>query len=389
MAAAAGCLALFLGWYALGHWEWASAPPNASSPAADPLASLNEPYAYPTLAEPVFDSESKEARMVRRLLDNPPRIPLNGPILCHALLLYRLDKTTITGLPTGEDIVRVLTRDQAATKLLGTNLLVPTRYGVRYLLAPDRLSPDGESHRDVMLSTFAEIGLPLSTTVDTGGESFTLRDLLRDSVETFNPHEKEIAWTANAYSLYMRRMKGWTTRDGERFTFDDLADSLLARNLSQESCGGTHIMMAITTLIRVDSETPVLSTSRRNALIQSLQIHVQSAIASQDKDGSWTLWWGKNNRVRPAYANAPSFKLLITGHLLQWLEYLPKDLQPPATVYHAAAEWLCDELPKLDPNHFDSQSFCPWTHGVCAVRNLVQHDKIAKEFKSAENRHDS
>jgi hypothetical protein len=258
---------------------------------------------------------------------------------------------------------------------LGRPLLVRTRYGVRYLLVPQDVVPDGESHRDVTLSIFADIGLPLSTSIETADGLFSVKDLLSDSLATFDPHEKEIAWTANAYCLYLHRPEGWQNRDGERFSFDNLSDELLNRDLSKESCGGTHILMAMTSLTRVNAQYNLLSPERAKAVQQRIRACVTAAIMSQAKDGSWTLNWDSTSKVRPAYMDALFLKVLVTGHLLEWMEYLPKDMQPPEEVYRRAADWLCIMLPQLQTGQFEVRFFCPWTHGVCAIRNLVSPAK--------------
>jgi hypothetical protein len=95
-----------------------------------------------------------------------------------------------------------------------------------------------------------------------------------------------------------------------------------------------------------------------------------TAVEAQAKEGYWTLGWDEPKSARPAHLDASSFRLLITGHLLEWMEYLPLDLQPDAEIYYRAGQWLCSELGRM-PRSLQVQEFCPWTHAVCSVRNLV------------------
>jgi hypothetical protein len=149
----------------------------------------------------------------------------------------------------------ILTHQAHAEKFFGESLLFQTRNGVRYRL-PSSGSPaneEGESHRDLFLATFAELGLPLSTPLNIATGSFTLRDLLRDSVANFDLQQQEIVWTAVAYCLYLPPQNRWQNRDEMWFTFDDLANELLHRPLREGTCGGAHLLFAMTFLARVDS----------------------------------------------------------------------------------------------------------------------------------------
>src|SRR5207302_3298465 len=100
--------------------------------------------------------------------------------------------------------------------------------------------PSMELHRDQTLAAFAELGLPLSFTLQGDGGTGTLRDVLDDSLANFHLGQKELAWTALAYALYLPPVKSWINRYGERFGFDQLVSEMLDRPLDAESCGGTH-----------------------------------------------------------------------------------------------------------------------------------------------------
>ena len=63
-------------------------------------------------------------------------------------------------------------------------------------------------------------------------------------------------------------------------------------------------------------------------------------------------------------------RFLATGHLLEWLELLPAELQPDAAVYRRAARWLCVLLGEK-PTVKTLLDFCPYVHAACAVRRLV------------------
>jgi hypothetical protein len=222
---------------------------------------------------------------------------------------------------------------------------------------------DGESHRDMWLAELAQLGLPLSTPLRAGEGTFTLRDVLIDSIANFTLQQEEIHWTAIAYCLYLPPQKAWRDRDGNVFAFDDLAKELLGRPLSRASCGGAHVLEAMTFLVRVDAEVPCLSTSSRQSILDRLRNVVSKAVTAQSHEGFWTAGWDTSE---PALHSS----LLVTGHVAECLQYLPRDLQPGAETYRRAAQWLCAELQRR-AGSFGDQEVCPWTHAVCSVRNLI------------------
>ena len=215
--------------------------------------------------------------------------------------------------------------------------------------------------------------MPLSTHINIEGKAFTLQLLLDDSIKTFDLKARELAWTAIAYASYLPPQNNWTNRDGKVFTFDDLARTLLETDIEQQSCGGAHILYALTLFLRVDSQKPCLSPQVRDQILRRLRDSVALLVRSQHSDGSWSLLWDEPTKLKPAYVNAKPLKLLVTGHMLEWMEYLPVDLQPKAIVYKRAADWLSGALNDLASQHpFPAIMFCPRTHAICALRNLIR-----------------
>src|SRR5207248_548404 len=144
--------------------------------------------------------------------------------------------------------------------------IVQTRTGARYL---DGTSAGAlrENHRDVFLATFAEAGVPLSTLLNTNlRSSVSLADVLRDSQANFDLAQPEIEWSAIAYALYSPNQAGWRDRDGNVFTFDQLARELLRRDLAKSSCSGAHLLLAMTYLVRVNDDAKCLSSDTREQL---------------------------------------------------------------------------------------------------------------------------
>jgi hypothetical protein len=204
---------------------------------------------------------------------------------------------------------------------------------------------------------------------------FALADLLRDSVENFHLQQQELPWTAVAYAVYLAPQRKWTNRYGESFTMDDMTNALMAVPLHRATCAGAHQLSALTAIMLADAFLPCLSAGVREALTDYLQQRVRDLVASQHKDGYWTVHWPAGANPQPGstrnYApDTQQTRLLATGHLLESLELLPSRLRPPSDVYRRAARWLCTALGQTEPIT-TLEGFCPCTHALCAIRGLT------------------
>jgi hypothetical protein len=285
------------------------------------------------------------------------------------------------GLPAASELVSALTGFGRAEVSIGERPFVVTRHGVRY-----RASGVGaiagnvrENHRDLFLATFAEQGLPLSTPLKVDSTTtLTIAALLNDSFATFDPKQSEIEWSAIAYALYAPSHRAsWSDNDGDQITFDQLTDALLDRDLAKSSCGGAHVLMAMTYLSRIDAELHLLSEAKRHALNERVSNCVRIVLSRQRDDGSWSNPWtpGVDDK-----AGSDFVRLLVSGHIVEWLEYLPAEVQPPSDTYKRAARWLIPQLNRIQHSPtFNSIGWtCPWTHAVCALEHLCAAGAISE-----------
>jgi len=312
--------------------------------------------------------------MLSRVFQEHPRLPPNVSYCCHLLRLYGLEPFRHPVFSSGSEVVSVLTDQALSKEFFGEPIFFRTRSGIRYQDPATQKERTGENHRDICLATFAELGLPLTTPVTTEDASFTLADLLRDSVENFDIKQDELAWTAVAYAIYLPQRQ-WSNRYGESFSFDDVADALMSTRFEDASCGGTHLLYALTVLLRAKGSADGLSEPVHYELSQYLQRRSIAAIQSQAGDGSWDLNWhaAPNNDASSDALLPPSTadfnRLLVTGHLLEWLELLPEEIQPPHDVYMQAARWLCNSLASTSVASL--RNFCPVVHAQLAARALI------------------
>jgi hypothetical protein len=299
---------------------------------------------------------------------------------CHLLRIYGLETFRHARFTSGREVIGVLTDQKSSEAFFGKPIFVQSRSGIRYRDAAIENMPTGENHRDICLATFAELGLPVSTPLTAVNGSYSLRDLLRDSVENFHLQQEELPWTAVAYALYFDSGVRWTNRFKESFGWDELTEALLATPFERGSCGGTHILYALCIIRRVDGTDALLSGSVRARLDEYLKTAIEAAVARQAGNGHWPMAWSAE---LPTSSLAPNKslgdsalgRLVVTGHLLECLTLVPPDLEPPERVFRQAARWLCQALD--DPQVLRETHFCPLTHALCAVRTLVDANRMS------------
>jgi hypothetical protein len=267
-----------------------------------------------------------------------------------------------------------LSDDALGLDAFGERALVATRYGARFPTAPHDLryrTAADESHRDQCLACFAELGVPLSHALTIEGSDRSLRDVLADSIATFDPSQRELEWTAIAYAFYVPPRVEWTNRFGQEFSFDDLSLSLMARPLERRSCGGAHCLQALSDILKADAEHAVLSQAVRDKARRFVEGALCRMLVAQGPDGSWDFQWAQGlvRDSSPAgWSREPNAEsvLLATGHVAELMIRLPADFRLRDSAFERAIEWIRPRIAGLDREGYFA-AHCPWTHAIAAV----------------------
>lgn len=296
----------------------------------------------------------------------------------HSLRLYGRDVRVPADAKTfpGAPLVEVLlTHEKSSAFFGGEPVLIKTRHGLRCRSA-SRASgahnTEREAHRDQLLAVLGEVGIPLDAAVETDRGRSPLRGLLDDSVANFTLDQEEIEWTALAYALYLPPGRQWANKFGVEFTFDQLANELMHRDLGgRRACGGTHLLYSLAVLSRVDQSAPVLSQAVRRELHGYLAAMSDRAAASQRLNGSWGSDWHAGSGPALPATGPPSWgDVLLTGHQLEWLMILPEDSLPPRRCFEGAAVFLNERL-LLDERRQMKEHYCPYSHAVRVLSVLA------------------
>lgn len=354
--------------------------------AADPSAfdGLDPAAVRLTSSQIPFDEPLARRIESIQLQIGPLESQMSAAYCLHLLCAYGFDAHfDHPQFSSGIDLLSLFTDDEKSSAYFGTPTMIRTRYGIRQPIRVDFKAGKNsiEAHCDQFLACMAQLGASLTMPMTVGADVLSLRDVLRDSVANFHLRQREIEWTAIAYASYLSSCRVWENKFGERFTFDQLADELLQRNLHRASCCGSHIVEALILLLRVNDEhTQLLTDEMRLRVRERLQELVSIALANQRDDGSWDAEWFRLNRKSDDDsfdtfdARAAALRrLLPTSHLPHWMLLLPAELKVPDVVLCRAAGWCCRQLEQSTRDDLRTH-FCPLTHATSLLRHSLKPD---------------
>ena len=263
-------------------------------------------------------------------------------------------------------VLSILTDSTLLEEYFGVSSLIQSRHGVAFLTKEIA----GEYHRDQILAAFAQCSIPLNRSIRVQGETFSVQDLLNDSLANSHLKQEELAWTAVAYAQYLPPARSWSNKFGTTLTFDDVARVLLSSSLAEASCGGLHNIAAISQIMKSHQRHPILSAGVAGDAESYLKQCVAAAVQAQFPDGSWNPSWiheFEPDAPRHAADETLRSKLLVTGHLLEWLLKLPAAERPPGDVLQKASDYLAERLGVMTSEEITDQ-FCPVTHAILSLR---------------------
>jgi len=253
------------------------------------------------------------------------------------------------------------------------SLLVPSPYGVRVVTTVDGDwgAEWGSSHVGKYLQVMADLGVsPNAKLRMRHNRTARLVDVIRDEALRYD-YSEEPEWICCGLCRYLK-LSQWRNRFGEDLSFEELARRLVVKPFGEGSCEGTHVPMALATLLNVNERSQLISSSMAEAIRARLKEFSRHLSTHQNSDGSWSLNWhnrrnsldGSKNQFIPSW-NGP---ILTTGHHLEWMMLCPPDLRPPPYILDAAVLHLLRNLPdQRDIIESDFHAYMPASHAVRAL----------------------
>ena len=253
----------------------------------------------------------------------------SGKLMCDTLLSNSLAKENTTG---SEDY------------------LIDSPYGIHVVRngTVDASGYRGEGHYGQLLAVLAESGVSTSTPVTTSsGYTGTINDLLQDAIMRYSP-TLEQEFIAVALALYLPpTAKSWTDQFGDKHSFDDLTEILMTTTYGQGSCGGCHVPYALMTILRVDQEFNILSSSARQQTLRWFADLSGILERSQRAEGGWDSSWAGATRESSLYGDPGLDRITVTGHHLEWIALAPATVRPRLNTIKSAVRALVQEVEVL------------------------------------------
>ena len=338
-----------------------------------------DPYREPIAIMPLYDdphvvSDEDLTRIIRRIVPRHQgeKTPIHN--IDHALR-YLGPEVEFKDEPdalSGHRLRQILVDQQEFETLYGpkANPLLIDRPGGGVDVSVREHPYTTSSHVDHTLACLAEVGTPLDHPVWTRSGGTTVRAILEQSLRNFRLNQVEYEWSALSYVLYLPpETTEWYTEEGQRVSFDLLAERLMREDVPRGSCSAHHRMHALVAFLRVHEQHPILSQSVRDEVVRYLQGISKRLVDMQHADGYWNgIWTG---RLRPGRSadglDSLQNRILVTGHVLEWWALAPREVLPGGREpIRRAGNWLTKTLLDLDDQQI-SEYFSFLTHAGNAL----------------------
>lgn len=258
--------------------------------------------------------------------------------------------------------------------------LIKCPYGIHPTQAGtyDAVEFRAETHYGKLAKLMAEANQPLSVEVTaSSGEKGTFEDILHDTVMRFS-WGMELEFVACGLAYWLPPDRSWTNQFHDTFTFDELVLRLLAKPLSEGTCGGTHTPYAVVVILRVNEQCTILSDEVRERAEDWLrELHVLLR-ENQREDGGWDLDWATNSRGGAIYGDFWLDRITVAGHHLEWMALLPAGFEVDRQMVRRAVQYTTTaigKLPTVQARGF--KSTLPCSHAARAMTFLKGRDAFS------------
>ncbi len=321
-----------------------------------------QPVLKPKRYEPRYDRPEivSDEQLQRVLLKLQPRLRGGKPQIDHvdhALRFWGVEaKFTDQDSLSGEELRRLLLDHRSFAGAWGQKtkpfLLPQTRDDVELLSFRTKSGAATASHVDHTLAALAECGTPLDYPVLTPKGELPLRAAFDQTFREFSLNQVEYEWSSLVFLHYLPHAASWFTTEGQRVTWDLLADRMMRQRLAHGVCYGQHRLHALALLLIADEEHHWLSAETRQRIITHLKDITHRLVAAQHDDGYWDERWPGDESDGPQAEHvgplgAMGNRLLVTGHTLEWWAFAPAEVLPPEEKLSLAAQWLIHTIDDL------------------------------------------
>lgn len=271
-------------------------------------------------------------------------------------------------------------------RVRGKALLRRSQFGIEVIGVSDGSfgANEAAAHFGNLVDVMATVGTPANTSSDTqDGYRGTLREIVQDDAARV-VWGTELEWAASGLSRYAADNSPWDNRFGQPRSFDYIAEELMKGTIGLGSCGGAHVPYALTMLLRTHQETGILSDDVAQQIRRRLRYYSDGLTEFQAEDGSWSWEWPSafaDSVVmrRPlTYQDPAASKMIVTGHMLEWMAFAPVDCRPKDAVLIRAVRFVVSNWQNFRASlRSDPRLYSGATHVARAVWLLSGEQDIA------------
>lgn len=261
-------------------------------------------------------------------------------------------------------------------------LLFRTKWGIGVRNNnPRTISTEGSiKHEDALLSILAESGMSISEPVIVSGRSFSVKDLVLNSMMEFD-EEQELEWTLNSLARYLQPgQHAWKGTNGKDVSLDIITNKLLDQSFGSGACYGTHAVYSLAVISRLDETSSFLLPETRRRIDHYFEEVVESLINTQTARGAWPKYWHKSifltdyekKSNMPSFRQEPFQEILSTGHHLDWIAIAPLRFRPPVECITRACLFTLNHIKQV-PTPKIAFFYIQFTHairGVCFLSGV-------------------
>ncbi len=322
-----------------------------------------QPQSQPRLIEPQFDRPDvvDDEQLQRVLLKLRPRLRGLKPQINHvdhALRFWGIEaRFEDSDVSSGEELRRLLLDHRTFVTAWGDKtkpfLLPQTSDESELLSFRTKAGEATASHVDHTLAALAECGTPLDYPVLTPLGEMPLRAAFDQAFREFSLNQVEYEWSTLVFLHYLPHVPSWFTTEGQRVTWDLLAERLMRERLAHGVCYGQHRLHALALMLQADAEFGWLSREVRQKILAHLRDATDRLVKTQHADGYLDSRWPGTERDGPQPENITgplgpiADRLLVTGHTLEWWAFAPTEVLPPDDNLIRASQWLVQTIDGL------------------------------------------
>jgi hypothetical protein len=240
------------------------------------------------------------------------------------------------------------------------------RVGLRAIVEPG--TRKGQGHPDQWLAIMSQCNIPATQTLQVGGRSFTVQDLIDQILRDvpFNAN-REWSWTLSGLTKYLPTSAEWTASDGQRWSIEKLVQLEVEQEINSSACGGTHRLMGMAVALKRHRAAGGAVTGVWQDADQLIQEHIRRALDFQNPDGSFS----SNYLRRPGTSADVAQLLASSGHVLEFLTVSMSDEQLRQPSVARAVQHTCRLLQQTRGIALECGALYHAVHGLVLYRERI------------------